>query len=184
MPTPPSKPTLWAPWRIEFMRQLNGNPGSAGAADGEDGRRCFLCEAAAPDATPEALTAQHVLYRTEHAVLMMNRYPYVNGHLLVAPAAHVTDLTELTAEARHAMSDLADLGARALQRALNCQGYNLGSNVGRCAGAAVPGHVHTHVVPRWHGDTNFMDVLGGVRVIPQALEDCYAEVNAAVAALL
>ncbi len=171
-----SRKNLWAPWRIEFMRTL--------ADDAAPDRGCFLCEVSAADASAQTLADQHVLYRNEHAVLLMNRYPYVNGHLLVAPAQHVGDLTDLSPEARHAVTDLIDLGAQALKRALSAQGYNAGCNVGRCAGAALPGHVHAHVVPRWHGDTNFMELIGGVKVIPQALEDCYADLHRAVEALV
>lgn len=176
MSTPPRN-NLWAPWRIDFMRQLSAS--SAAAPEG-----CFFCECARPDASAEALEKQCVLHRTPHALLMLNRYPYVNGHLLVAPTRHVPDLTDLPPDARQGVMDLIALGADALKRALDCQGYNVGFNVGRCAGAAVPGHVHAHVVPRWHGDTNFMEVLGGVKVIPQALEDCYADLKRAVAELV
>lgn len=158
------------------MKSLAETASDAEPAD----RGCFLCDCAASDAEPAVLAEQHVLHRTEHAILMLNRYPYVNGHLLVAPTTHVLDLSDLPRDTRHGVSDLIDLGARALRRATNCQGYNVGFNVGRCAGAALPGHVHAHIVPRWHGDTNFMELLGGVKVIPQAVEDCYGALKEAV----
>lgn len=159
---------LWAPWRIGFMQSLSQQEAGKAPAD------CFFCEAAAADAPQAARDDHMVLRRTSHAVLMMNRYPYVNGHILVAPRRHVADLGDLEPAERHAVMDGIDLAARALRAGMNAQGYNVGFNVGKCAGAAVPGHVHAHVVPRWHGDTNFMEVLGGVRVIPQALQDSYA----------
>ncbi|MEM7576996.1 MAG: HIT domain-containing protein [Planctomycetota bacterium] len=174
----PSRKNLWAPWRIDFMRQLSESP------DDASGGGCFFCDCAAEDASDALLEDQMVLHRTEHAVLLLNRYPYVNGHLLVAPRKHVADLSDLPADMRHGVMDLISLGADCLKRAMNCQGYNVGFNVGKCAGAAVPGHVHAHIVPRWHGDTNFMEMLGGVKVIPQALEDCYADLKRALAETL
>ena len=168
---------LWAPWRIGFMQTLTHRDTR------EDPAGCFFCEAArdtqARDPDPHLL-----LHRGAHAVLLMNRYPYVNGHILVAPCRHVADLDDLEPEECHALMDGLQLAARALRRGMNAQGYNVGFNVGRCAGAALPGHVHAHVVPRWHGDTNFMEVLGGVKVIPQALEDSYATLLETVRELL
>lgn len=172
---------LWAPWRIDFMRQLGGESADA---DSSGPPRCFFCDCSAEDASEELLTEQMVLHRSPHAILLMNRYPYVNGHLLVAPRMHVSDLADVPAEMRHGVMDLITLGADALRRTLDCQGYNVGFNVGKCSGAAVPGHVHAHIVPRWHGDTNFMEMLGGVKVIPQALEDCYADLKKTVAGLV
>ncbi len=179
MSTPPRK-TLWAPWRIDFMRELaQGPPGeSAGRPT------CFFCTCTDPHASEEQLADEHVLYRNAHGVLMMNRYPYVNGHLLVAPAQHVTDLTDLTPEGLQNVMALIALGAKSLKAALDCQGYNVGFNIGKCAGAAVPGHVHAHIVPRWHGDTNFMEMIGGVKIIPQALEDCFADLKRKVNGLV
>ena len=165
---------LWAPWRMSYLQQLGTD---AAPAPGD----CFLCAAGGDDADARALG---VLHRTEHGVLMMNRYPYTNGHLLVAPRAHVPDLCDLSPADRAALMELADLGCRALRRSLNCQGFNVGANLGAAAGAGVPGHLHLHVVPRWLGDTNFMDVVGEVRVIPQALEEATALIAAAVEAEL
>ena len=115
-----------------------------------------------------------ILLADERGTLMMNRYPYSNGHLLVAPKQHAEDISDLTAEARAGIMELADLGNRLLRKTIHCQGVNLGMNLGRCAGAGVPGHCHLHIVPRWNGDSNFMQVCAGARVIPQALEESYA----------
>ncbi len=156
---------LWAPWRISYLEGLGEPPvGDAG---------CFLCDTAKAELTAESRAKHLLLLRDERGMILLNRFPYTNGHLLVAPAAHVADLSDLAAAERHGLIDLADVANRLLKGALNAQGVNLGMNLGRCAGAGVPGHAHLHAVPRWHGDVNFMEVVGGVRVIPQALERSY-----------
>ena len=159
---------LWAPWRIEYMKKL----GQTDATDDESSD-CFLCAAAACEPASEEARRRHVLLRDERGVLMLNRYPYTNGHLLVAGHEHLSDLGAMTATQRSGLMELALLGQQLLDAAVNPQGFNIGINLGRCAGAGVPGHVHVHVVPRWNGDTNFLTVFGSVRVIPQALEQSY-----------
>jgi ATP adenylyltransferase len=145
--------------------------------DKPEGDGCFLCAAAA--ATTEQEKRQRlVLWTTPHTVVLINRFPYTNGHLLVAPRAHVADL-ELLDDA--ASADLQRQTVRAIQllkRAVSPQGFNIGINLGRVAGAGLPGHVHQHVVPRWGGDTNFMSVVGEVRVVPQAMSQLYEELAA------
>lgn len=162
-----SKQNLWAPWRIGYLQELGGEtpPGQPGD--------CFLCAAADPGLSEQQMAERLVVRRTEHAVLLLNRYPYSNGHLLVAPHAHVAELSDLTAAARADLMELCDFAARLLKSAVNPQGVNVGANIGRAAGAGVPGHLHFHVVPRWAGDCNFMDVVAGARVIPQALDESY-----------
>ncbi len=155
---------LWAPWRLDYIR---------GVSDGGD--NCFLCELAR---NPEKDAANHVLLRSAMGLLLLNRYPYVNGHLLIAPYRHAADLGDLGPDERAAMLELAVYGQRLLTGTMNPQGFNIGINVGRCAGAGVPGHVHVHVVPRWNGDVNFMSVVGRVRVIPQALEEAFDQLAA------
>ncbi|MEL7087006.1 MAG: HIT domain-containing protein, partial [Planctomycetota bacterium] len=159
-----SKQSLWAPWRIGYLQELGGKhpPGRAGD--------CFLCAAAEPWLSDEQLAERLVLRRTEHATLLLNRYPYSNGHLLVSPHAHVAELSDLDPATRAQIMELCDFAARLLKTAVNPQGVNVGANLGRAAGAGVPGHLHFHVVPRWAGDCNFMDVVAGTRVIPQALD--------------
>ena len=115
---------------------------------------------------------------------MLNKYPYNNGHLMAVPYRHVDTLEALTAEEATDMMAEVALGIRALRRASNPEGFNIGVNIGKIAGAGVIDHVHTHVVPRWGGDTNFMPVLADVRLIPQDLNETYAELKAAVDALL
>jgi ATP adenylyltransferase len=114
-----------------------------------------------------------ILLRTPHSFVMLNAYPYNNGHLMIAPYRHADSFAGLTEEER---CDLMDTIARAesiLGRAMSPQGMNVGANLGHCAGAGVPGHVHVHIVPRWEGDTNFMPVLGETRVLPESLAETY-----------
>lgn len=156
--------SLHAPWRIEYIRSL----------EKPDPNVCFLCEAAG-----ELDAAQRreklVLWQTELSVVLVNRFPYANGHILVAPRAHKAELEELTpAEAQDIMVQTAEV-TKLLRRAVSAQGFNVGINLGRSAGAGVPGHLHQHVVPRWAGDTNFMSVVGEVRVVPQAMSQLYDE---------
>lgn len=125
-----------------------------------------------------------VLLRDDRGVMLLNRFPYSNGHLMVAPADHLADLPELTAAQRAGLMELTALAEKLLQTAINPQGFNVGINLGRCAGAGVPGHLHVHIVPRWHGDTNFMQTVGQIRVIPQALEESYEHLNAVLVKLL
>lgn len=156
--------SLQAPWRMDYIRSLSKT----------DEAGCFLC-AAAGAVTDAECRNRFVLWTTPSSVVLINRYPYTNGHLLIAPRAHKADFEELT-DAEHL--DLAKQSTRAielLKRALSPQGFNLGTNLGRVAGAGVPGHLHQHVVPRWAGDTNFMSVVGDVRVVPQAMSQLYVE---------
>ncbi|NLF33275.1 MAG: HIT domain-containing protein [Planctomycetes bacterium] len=150
---------LWAPWRMEYIDALDS---------GNDD--CFLCRYRDTPADDERSL---VVYRRERTMVVMNRFPYTGGHLLVAPMAHVGAMRDLSdAELTELMTTLRDC-QDLLGRAVKAEGYNVGFNIGHCAGAGLPGHIHMHVVPRWQGDTNFMTVLGDVRVIPQALEALY-----------
>ncbi len=154
---------LWAPWRMDYIRSLGPELTDEG---------CFLCRYWAD---PAGDPANHVVWRNRSAFVVMNRFPYSNGHLLVAHAAHAgdladlgeTELTELTRSIRDATKILA--------AAVRPQGFNVGYNIGQCAGAGLPGHLHAHVVPRWAGDTNFMAVIGNARVVPDSLDALYAE---------
>lgn len=160
---------LWAPWRMSYIRQLVEDPAKPPADTG-----CFLCQAGKTDAQSSEADEQFLLIRDTRGLLMLNRYPYTNGHLLVAPLVHAGELSDLTAQQRANIMELTEVGTRLLKAAINPQGINVGINLGRCAGAGVPGHLHIHLVPRWNGDTNFMHTVGRVQVIPQALEESYA----------
>jgi ATP adenylyltransferase len=159
---------LWAPWRLGYIKgdkaESEAAPRHALLPGGDPA--CFLCRAVTDDRDRENL----VVLRTSHTVTMLNRYPYNNGHLLVAPLGHQARMDELTEpthlDAMKVVTRLIGL----LERLMNSEGFNVGLNLGRVAGAGVPGHLHWHIVPRWSGDTNFMPVLAGVDVIPQSLE--------------
>lgn len=155
-----SQEQLWAPWRLSYVLQPKEAP-AAGAKE-----PCFLCRYRENPADDDE---NYVLYRTEHSIVLLNRYPYNNGHLLVAPLAHKAGLADLSdAELTDGPRQLQRMTA-ALQNVLTPDGFNVGLNLGKAAGAGVPGHLHWHIVPRWNGDTNFMAVLADVSVIPQSL---------------
>lgn len=130
------------------------------------GQGCFLCDYR--DA-PDDDDANFVLWRSETTLAVLNRFPYTNGHILLAPTAHVAELDEMSDEVLSELALRTRDAQRILKGALEPHGFNIGINIGRCAGAGLPGHIHYHIVPRWNGDTNFMSVVGGARVIPQEL---------------
>jgi ATP adenylyltransferase len=153
---------LWAPWRLEYV----------GSADEQEG--CILCRALGqPD--EDGL----VVHRGELAFVLLNRFPYASGHLMVAPIRHTGEITELADDEIVEIHRLAGSGLAALAESYGPQGYNLGWNLGRIAGAGVLDHVHMHVVPRWAGDTNFMPVLADVKVLPEHLADTRAKLASA-----
>jgi ATP adenylyltransferase len=148
---------LWAPWRMEYI-----------LAPKDRSRPCIFCglEAASPDEARE----RHVIANTEHAFVVLNRYPFAAGHLLVVPHAHADALDRLDPDVYDALFRLVRESATRLRRALDAEALNIGMNLGAVAGAGVAEHLHVHVVPRWAGDTNFMPVLADTRVMPQALD--------------
>lgn len=159
----PQRPNLWAPWRMAYLDQLR-------ASEGSDAGGCFLCDYVRH---PEDDRANFVLERTPHCLVVMNRFPYTNGHLLIAPLQHTARLADLPPATAADLMRLTGEWIDRLERVLGAQGFNVGMNIGKCAGAGLPDHVHQHVVPRWEGDTNFMPVIGGAHVIPQSLDDLY-----------
>ena len=116
-----------------------------------------------------------MLWSTPLTIVLMNRFPYTNGHLLLAPRAHKAEMDELTAEEHLDLQQQTVIAIRMLRRAVSAQGFNVGTNLGRCAGAGLPGHLHQHLVPRWAGDTNFISIVGETRIVPQALTQLYDE---------
>jgi ATP adenylyltransferase len=165
---------MHTPWRLDYIRSLNA-PADAGKAGG-----CFLCDAANADS--DAVRRDRlVVWRTEHSLVVMNKFPYTNGHLLVAPAAHKAELEELSPEELLDMQQQTAVAIGVLRRGVSPQGFNIGMNLGRCAGAGLPGHLHQHIVPRWNGDVNFMSVVGEVRIVPGVLEKMYDELMSAYA---
>jgi ATP adenylyltransferase len=154
---------LWAPWRLEYIQR----------ADEQDG--CFLCAAAEGRDDEELL----VVHRGERAFVILNRFPYAAGHVMVAPVRHGVEFDELDDAEVVEVHRLASGAQQALRGAMRPDGFNLGWNLGRVAGAGVTDHVHLHVVPRWSGDTNFMPVLADVKVIPEHLQDTRRKLAAA-----
>ena len=154
---------IWAGWRMKYI--LGDKPNG-----------CVFCQAL--QGTNDA--ANYVLHRGERAAVMLNRYPYINGHMLIVPYAHLGDLADLDDQTLSEMMLLTTKGLRLLRSAMNPHGFNVGLNLGQAAGAGIQDHVHIHVVPRWENDTNFMPVLGDVRVIPEWLEDTYTNLLAAL----
>jgi ATP adenylyltransferase len=154
---------LWTPWRMEYIK-------SAGA---QDQGGCIFC--ALPDKGDDE--AVYILARTENAFAILNAYPYNPGHLMVAPFRHVGELEELDEAELLDSNHLLQRSIRALRETMEPQGYNLGMNLGRIAGAGLPDHLHWHVVPRWGGDTNFMPVLGETKVLPELLSETYAKLR-------
>jgi ATP adenylyltransferase len=152
---------IWAPWRAQYIQE------SSAPVAGDPG--CFLCRGLAGDDDRGNL----VVWRRPASVVFLNRYPYNNGHLLVAPLVHRGTLAELEGSELTEPIETVRLAVGVLDRMLRPQGYNIGLNLGRSAGAGLPGHVHWHVVPRWDGDTNFMPVLGGTKVIVESLHAFY-----------
>ena len=159
-----SERPIHAPWRMEYIRTLEKQ------ADDP----CFLCAAAAATSAQEKCD-RLVLWTTPLCVVLINRYPYTNGHLLIAPIAHLPELEQLPDDVAMDFQRQTTRAMLLLKRAISPQGFNIGINLGRCAGAGLPGHVHQHVVPRWSGDTNFISVVGEVRVVPQAMSQLYDE---------
>lgn len=158
---------LWAPWRIGFVRRAHESSG------------CLFCRVAAGRSDRIHL----VVARREHALLMLNRYPYAPAHLMVAPLRHVGTFAGLRAGEREEVMTLAALGERLLRAEYRPHGLNAGANLGRVAGAGFPGHLHLHLVPRWNGDTNFMLTVGGTRVLPESLAETWRRLRGAHARL-
>ena len=154
---------LWAPWRSHFLSQRKG-------------RRCIFCAAKRARSHDRI---RYVVARGVRVFAMLNRYPYTNGHFMIAPYRHVGGLTALTRTEWLETRRLCQRLMARLQRALRPHGFNVGFNVGRVAGAGFPGHIHLHVVPRWTGDTNFMPVLSDTRIISQSLDEVYALLSGA-----
>jgi ATP adenylyltransferase len=152
---------VWAPWRMEYIDGLSGTNDRGG---------CFLCD---HFAHPDQDAAHRVVARSDELLMVMNKFPYTSGHLLVAPRLHVPRLADLPEAVLCASVQWVRDAQAILESALRPQGFNIGMNVGHCAGAGLPDHLHWHIVPRWGGDTNFMPLLGDVRVIPEALDRTY-----------
>jgi len=151
---------IWAPWRMQYIQKVKA-------------KGCLLCEE--PKENNDA--ANYILYRGEQNFVIMNSYPYNPGHLMVAPYRHLASLEELTDQERHEHFTIVSRSVQVLRQVFNPGGFNLGMNIGKVAGAGIEGHIHTHLVPRWPGDTNCMPVIADVRVIPEALAETYQKLT-------
>jgi len=154
---------LWAPWRLEYI--VNNNP--------DEG--CIFCEFPKQDND----TDNHILVRGKYSYVLMNAFPYSNGHLLIPPYRHIHDICDLTDEENLEIMQLTSRCCRALKEICRPDGFNVGMNLGAAAGAGIADHLHLHIVPRWRGDTNFMAVLSDVKVIPEALHRTYEKLKTA-----
>ena len=150
---------IWAPWRLAYVKDAD-----------KETEECIFCAKPAADDDDANL----IVHRGESTFVILNLFPYTNGHLMIAPYRHSARLQDLTAAETAEMMALAQRAMDHLEQVYEPHGYNVGFNQGRVAGAGVEHHIHMHVVPRWGGDTNFMPVLGDTRVMPQSLEDSYA----------
>lgn len=151
---------MWSPWRMEYIQNSK--------VEG-----CIFCMVQDVEDGTENLIA----FRSEHAYVILNRYPYTSGHLMVVPYVHKPNLEELDPETRAEMMELTTRCMTVLRKIYNPPAFNMGANIGEAAGAGVKAHVHIHIVPRWAGDTNFMSSIGEVRVLPELLEDTYRRVR-------
>ncbi len=156
---------LWTPWRYKYI------------ADDTKDDRCIFCDAIAANDDAKMLIA----FRGTKNYIILNRYPYTTGHVMVVPYAHVADLAAADPEALSEMMRLAQRVKAALEKTYHPEGYNLGMNLGRAAGAGVTGHLHLHVLPRWSGDSNFLTVVGETRVEPEDLATTYEKLRSALA---
>lgn len=154
---------IWSPWRMEYILSE------------KDKNQCVFCVEMNREDGPENL----IVFRAAHAFVILNRFPYTSGHLMVVPHSHLPSLDELDAETRAEMMELTSKCLVVLRGEYKPQGFNVGVNIGEAAGAGVLDHVHVHVVPRWFGDTNFMSAVARSRVIPESLTDTYNRVQRA-----
>ena len=159
---------LWAPWRLKYIETA------------EQAQGCIFCEFPAQGAEKDA--ANLIVHRSEHAFLILNAFPYSNGHVMVVPFRHTARMEDYSDAELLDVMHLTRLSVRLLTETFHPHGFNLGVNMGRVAGAGIPDHLHWHIVPRWNGDVNFMPVLADVRVIPESLEVVYTRLKTALQA--
>jgi len=161
---------LWAPWRMKYIEGID-------AGENED---CIFCSKPGENADDE----NFIVYRGKTCFIMLNIYPYNNGHLMVIPYKHTGELSDLDAETRLELMDTVNIAMEAIKVVMRPDGYNIGVNFGRTAGAGITDHLHFHLVPRWNGDTNFMPVVGCTKVVSESLEDTYIKIKKAIEKIL
>lgn len=153
---------LWAPWRIKYV-----------AMPEQDKKGCIFCDKPATSEDKKNL----IIYRGEHSFVLMNLFPYNNGHLLIAPYKHTNELSELIGEEKLELMDLLVLCHKVISEKMSPHGFNVGMNLGQVAGAGVKDHLHFHIVPRWNGDTNFMPIFSDVKVVSEGLEQTWEKLR-------
>jgi ATP adenylyltransferase len=153
---------LWAPWRMEYILSTQ-----------EEDQKCIFCEK--PKETTDK--ANLIVYRSEYSFVIMNKYPYNNGHVMVVPYVHKSNYLDLSDEILMDMQHVLQLSIRVLNDTMRPHGLNIGLNLGRTAGAGIDEHLHYHLVPRWNGDTNFMPVLNGTKVVSESLKDSWEKLH-------
>lgn len=156
---------LWAPWRLEYILQEK--------EEQSDCSGCIFCKLGEADTGEESL----VLKKGQHAYVVMNKFPYTNGHLMVIPYRHLQEFTELTADELKEISEFKQECLKVLKKVYNPQGFNIGMNLGEAAGAGIAEHLHDHIVPRWSGDHNFMPVIGEVRVMMEHVKKTFERLS-------
>ena len=152
---------LWSPWRMSYIQSPKTKD------------QCVFCKALADEEDAK----NFIVFRAKYSFVILNRYPYTSGHIMVIPFKHVPSLNDLDPETRAEMIELVNKGMELIKKIYQPEGFNLGANIGEAAGAGIEEHVHLHIVPRWKGDTNFMTSLGNTRVIPESLEDTYHQIK-------
>lgn len=155
---------MWAPWRMEYV-----------ASQYSDKNGCVFCESPKNKKDKE----NHIVYRGDHCYVILNKFPYNNGHVMVLPYQHCSDLLELSDEIHSECQELIKKTIKVLRKIFNPQGINIGLNMGSAAGAGIAEHIHYHILPRWEGDTNFMPVVAGVKVISESLDSTYLKLREA-----
>lgn len=173
---------IWAPWRLAYIESLSEGKDSVDPKTDPKSRGAPKTGSFLLDYwnTPENDQQNFVIERTEHGMILLNRYPYSNGHLLIALGDARPTLLDYEPDQRAALWSLVDRASELATLALEPQGMNIGINQGRAGGAGVPSHLHVHVIPRWSGDTNFITAVGGIRVIPSSLEAMYERYQRAI----
>lgn len=157
---------LWAPWRMQYIEGI----------DSEKNEECIFCTKPRQDDDVK----NFIVFRGKTCFIMLNIYPYNNGHLMIVPYKHTHVLADLDAETKLDLMNTADIAMEAIKKVMRPDGFNLGINFGRTAGAGIDEHLHIHIVPRWNGDTNFMPVVGCTKVISESLEGTYIKLKSAI----
>jgi len=155
---------LWAPWRMKYIRE----------SIIENSEECIFCVKSDTTHDSERL----ILHRGKSVFVLMNKFPYNNGHLLIAPYRHIAEFSEVSDEEFLEMQKMLEISIKVMRATMYPQGFNIGVNIGRVAGAGIEDHLHYHILPRWNGDTNFLPVFGEVKVISESLEESYARLKA------